>query len=413
MMKRVVVTGMGLVSPIGSSYDAMKESLLHGVSGVSLIEDMDSFNLPVKIAARVKNFDYQSIDYDQKTLQRTDPFIWYGIEAGIQAVNNSLLLQASFDPQRVGIIIGSGIGGLSTIEQQHFILQSKGARWISPFFIPSTIINLISGHLAIRFGFQGPNLATATACSTGTHAIAQAFDMIQLGYADVMLAGGAEKASCPLGIAGFAAAKALSTRNDQPSAASRPWDQHRDGFVLGDGSAVLVLEEYEHAKARRAPILAEMLSGSFSADAYHMTQPHPEGRGAAQAMKQALDRAQIKPQDIDYINAHGTSTLIGDVLEIKSIRRVFGDHASQLHISSTKSMTGHLLGAAGALEAAICIMSLIEGFVPPTINLEHPEPACADLQLTPIKSIKATLNIVLSNSFGFGGTNGSLIFKKI
>lgn len=413
MIKKVVVTGIGIVSPIGCSYSSVKDALLAGMSGVSNLDGEEYSNIPVKIAARVKDFHHEHIDYDQKVLQRVDPFIWYGIEAGIQAVIQSNIMNSSLDLKRTGVIMGSGIGGLSTIEQQDHILHSKGARWISPFFIPSSIINMISGHLAIRFGFQGPNIGIATACSTGTHAIAQAFDMIQLGYADAMIAGGAEKASTPLGLAGFGAARALSMRNNDPTKASRPWDKNRDGFVLGDGAAALVLEEYQHAKNRGAPIFAEILAGSYTADAYHMTQPHPEGIGAALAMKQVLERAQLQPQAIDYINAHGTSTVLGDLLEIKAIREIFQDHATQLYISSTKSMTGHLLGAAGALEAAISIMSLVEQFIPPTINLENPEEAFADLQLTPNKAIRTPITIALSNSFGFGGTNGSLLFKKI
>lgn len=414
MKKRIVITGLGVVSPLGCSYESLCEGLYAGHSGVNFIDSFDTSDFLVKFAAQVKNFNPDHIDYDQKIIKRLDPFMWYGIESGIQAINQSKLIgYESLNVERVGIIIGSGIGGLNSIEEQHNILLNKGSKRISPFFIPSSIINMIAGHLAIKFGFKGPNLGIATACSTGTHAIAQAFDMIQLGYADVMLAGGAEYASTPLGMGGFAAVRALSCRNDDPTKASRPWDKNRDGFVLGDGSACLVLEEYEHALKRGAPILAEILGGGYSADAFHMTQPHPDGEGAALAMSQSLKRANIAPEQIDYINAHGTSTPLGDLLELKAIKKVFGDHSKNLLISSTKSMTGHLLGAAGALEAVISVMTILEQKIPPTINLDHPEEDAADFNLVPHHAIKHPVSTVLSNSFGFGGTNGSLIFKKI
>ncbi len=414
MKKRVVITGLGVVSPLGSSYDVLRENLYAGRSGVNLIESFDTSDFTVKFAAQVKNFNIEAIDYDQKILKRLDPFMWYGLDAGIQAINQSKLTDYELlDHERVGVIIGSGIGGLSSIEEQHSILIEKGSKRISPFFIPSTIINMIAGHLAIKFGFKGPNLGLATACSTGTHAIAQAFDMIQLGYADVMLCGGAEYASTPLGMGGFAAVRALSSRNDDPIKASRPWDKNRDGFVLGDGAGALVLEDYDHAVKRGAPILAEILSAGYSADAFHMTQPHPEGDGAALAMLQAIKRAGILPDQIDYVNAHGTSTPLGDLLELKAIKKVFGDHIKNLYVSSTKSMTGHLLGAAGALEAVISIMTILEQKIPPTINLDHPEEDAAEFNLVPHHAIEHPVSTVLSNSFGFGGTNGSLIFKKI
>ncbi|MBP9662809.1 MAG: beta-ketoacyl-ACP synthase II, partial [Aeromonas sp.] len=348
----------------------------------------------------------------RKEARKMDLFIQYGVAAGVQALDDSGLVINEENAERVGVAIGSGIGGLGLIEQNHSSLVNGGPRKLSPFFVPSTIINMVSGHLSIMKGLQGPNIAVTTACTTGTHAIGMAGRMIAYGDADVMVAGGTEKASTPMGMGGFAAAKALSTHNDEPQKASRPWDKDRDGFVLGDGAGVLVLEEYEHAKARGAKIYAELVGFGMSGDAYHMTAPPSDGNGGARAMKNAIKDAGIAPEAIGYINAHGTSTPLGDVAELRGMKEVFGEHASALMISSTKSMTGHLLGAAGAIEAIITVLALRDQVAPPTINLDNPDEEC-DLDLVPHVAKPGQFEYALSNSFGFGGTNGSLIFKRV
>ncbi|BBT66609.1 3-oxoacyl-[acyl-carrier-protein] synthase 2 [Aeromonas caviae] len=410
--RRVVVTGLGMLSPVGNTAESSWQALLNGQSGISLIDHFDASEFATRFAGLVKDFDPEEFGINRKEARKMDLFIQYGVAAGVQALEDSGLVINEENAERVGVAIGSGIGGLGLIEQNHSSLINGGPRKLSPFFVPSTIINMVSGHLSIMKGMQGPNIAVTTACTTGTHAIGMAGRMIAYGDADVMVAGGAEKASTPMGMGGFAAAKALSTRNDEPQKASRPWDKDRDGFVLGDGAGVLVLEEYEHAKARGAKIYAELVGFGMSGDAYHMTAPPSDGDGGARAMKNAIKDAGIAPEQIGYINAHGTSTPLGDVAELRGMKKVFGDHASALMVSSTKSMTGHLLGAAGAIEAIITVLSLRDQMVPPTINLDKPDDEC-DLDLVPHVAKAGSFEYALSNSFGFGGTNGSLIFKRV
>ena len=410
--RRVVVTGLGMLSPVGNTAESSWQALLNGQSGISLIDHFDASEFATRFAGLVKDFDPEEFGINRKEARKMDLFIQYGVAAGVQALEDSGLIINEENAERVGVAIGSGIGGLGLIEQNHSSLINGGPRKLSPFFVPSTIINMVSGHLSIMKGMQGPNIAVTTACTTGTHAIGMAGRMIAYGDADVMVAGGAEKASTPMGMGGFAAAKALSTRNDEPQKASRPWDKDRDGFVLGDGAGVLVLEEYEHAKARGAKIYAELVGFGMSGDAYHMTAPPSDGDGGARAMKNAIKDAGIAPEQIGYINAHGTSTPLGDVAELRGMKKVFGDHASALMVRSTKSMTGHLLGAAGAIEAIITVLSLRDQMVPPTINLDKPDDEC-DLDLVPHVAKAGSFEYALSNSFGFGGTNGSLIFKRV
>ncbi|WP_439824673.1 beta-ketoacyl-ACP synthase II [Aeromonas caviae] len=410
--RRVVVTGLGMLSPVGNTAESSWQALLNGQSGISLIDHFDASEFATRFAGLVKDFDPEEFGINRKEARKMDLFIQYGVAAGVQALEDSGLIINEENAERVGVAIGSGIGGLGLIEQNHSSLINGGPRKLSPFFVPSTIINMVSGHLSIMKGMQGPNIAVTTACTTGTHAIGMAGRMIAYGDADVMVAGGAEKASTPMGMGGFAAAKALSTRNDEPQKASRPWDKDRDGFVLGDGAGVLVLEEYEHAKARGAKLYAELVGFGMSGDAYHMTAPPSDGDGGARAMKNAIKDAGIAPEQIGYINAHGTSTPLGDVAELRGMKKVFGDHASALMVSSTKSMTGHLLGAAGAIEAIITVLSLRDQMVPPTINLDKPDDEC-DLDLVPHVAKAGSFEYALSNSFGFGGTNGSLIFKRV
>lgn len=407
--KRVVITGLGIISPVGVSVASVWQSILAGHSGISLIEDFDTSNFTTKFAGIVKNFNVT--DYiSQKDTKKCDTFIQYGIAAGMQAVIDSGLDKpAGINLDRIGVIMGSGIGGLGTIEDGHQTITTAGPRRISPFFIPASIVNMTSGHLSIKYGFRGPNLAVATACTTGTHCIGLAARTIAYGDADVMIAGGSEKASTPLGMAGFSAARALSTRNDAPGQASRPWDKDRDGFVLGDGAGCLVLEEYEHAKKRGAKIYAEFLGCGMSSDAYHMTLP--SGDGAVLAMELALRDAKVAADAINYINAHGTSTIAGDREESNAIKKTFATAAKNILISSTKSMTGHLLGAAGAIEAIFTVLALQDQVAPPTINLDNPSNDC-DLDYVPHTARQAKIDIALSNSFGFGGTNASLIFKR-
>ncbi|OOE51716.1 beta-ketoacyl-ACP synthase II [Salinivibrio kushneri] len=409
--RRVVVTGMGMLSPVGNSVESSWKALLAGQSGISAIEHFDATHFATQFAGMVKDFNCE--DYmSKKDARKMDLFIQYGIAASVQAIKDSGLQVDDNNAHRIGVAIGSGIGGLGLIEQNHRAYMDKGPRKISPFFVPSTIVNMIAGHVSINYGMRGPNISISTACTTGLHNIGHAARMIAYGDADAMVAGGAEKASTELGMGGFAAAKALSTRNDDPQSASRPWDKDRDGFVLGDGAGVMVLEEYEHAKARGATIYCELAGFGMSGDAYHMTSPSEDGSGAALAMEAAIRDAGINPAQIGYVNAHGTSTPAGDVAESKAIRRAMGDAADSMLVSSTKSMTGHLLGAAGSVESIITAMSLIDQAVPPTINLDDVDEGC-DLDYVPHEARDVKMEYALCNSFGFGGTNGSLIFKKL
>jgi 3-oxoacyl-[acyl-carrier-protein] synthase II len=409
--RRVVVTGLGAITPLGNTVADTWKNLLAGVSGAAMVDSFDTEGYPTRFSASVKGFDVA--DYmSAKDARKMDTFIHFGIAAGLQALDDAGLSGDNYNPERIGVAIGSGIGGLPNIETQHANLLKSGPRKISPFFVPSTIINMIAGNLSIMRGLQGPNICITTACTTGTHNIGEAVRLIKYGDADAMVCGGAEMATCPLGLAGFGAARALSTRNDDPQAASRPWDKDRDGFVLGDGAGVLVLEEYEMAKARGANIYCELSGYGMSGDAFHMTQPAENGDGARRCMQSAVSDAGLNPQDISYINAHGTSTLVGDVAETNAIKTLFGDHAKQLAVSSTKSMTGHLLGAAGGIEAVFSVKALQEQSVPPTINLHDPDPAC-DLDYVPHEARAIPVKHALSNSFGFGGTNATLIFSQL
>ncbi|UTV26788.1 beta-ketoacyl-ACP synthase II [Photobacterium atrarenae] len=409
--RRVVVTGMGMLSPVGNSVESSWKALLAGTSGISNIEHFDASAFATRFAGLVKDFNCEEY-MSKKDARKMDLFIQYGIAAGVQALKDSGIEVTEENAPRIGVAIGSGIGGLGLIETNHQALLEKGPRKISPFFVPSTIVNMIAGHMSIMYGLRGPNIAISTACTTGLHNIGHAARMIAYGDADAMLAGGAEKASTPLGMGGFAAAKALSTRNEDPQAASRPWDKDRDGFVLGDGAGMMMLEEYEHAKARGAKIYAELVGFGMSGDAYHMTSPSEDGSGGALAMEAAIRDAGINADQIGYVNAHGTSTPAGDVAETLGIKRALGAAADKVLVSSTKSMTGHLLGAAGSVEAIITAMTLVDQAVPPTINLENPDEGC-DLDYVPGEARQANLEYALCNSFGFGGTNGSLLFKKI
>lgn len=411
-MRRVVVTGLGMLSPLGNSPETTWENLLLGKSGISNIDHFDASEFTTKFAGLVKNFNAQ--DYmERKEAKKMDLFIQYGVAAGVQAFKDSGIEVTDENAPRIGVAVGSGIGGLGLIESNHEkMLKASSPRKLSPFFVPSTIINMISGHLSIMFGLQGPNIAITTACTSGVHNIGHAARMIAYGDADVMVAGGAEKASTTLGMGGFGAARALSRRNDDPQAASRPWDKDRDGFVLGDGAGVVVVEEYEHAKARGAKIYAELVGFGMSGDAYHMTSPPADGAGAARAMVNALNDAKIDVSKVGYINAHGTSTPTGDIAETNAVKSVFGDDAYNVLMGSTKSMTGHLLGAAGAIESIFSIQALMHDAVPPTINLDNPDEGC-DLDYVAGTARDVKLDYVLCNSFGFGGTNGSLIFKKV
>lgn len=412
MKRRVVVTGLGAVTPVGNTFEESWKNILAGKSGAAPITVFDAKDSPVTFSAPVKDFDISQY-ISPRDARRMNLFIQYGIAAGLDALKDSQLEINAGNAARVGAMIGSGIGGLPGIEENHSTLLDRGPNKVSPFFVPGSIVNMVSGQLSILTGLKGPNIAAVTACASATHSIGLAARLIEHGDADAMLAGGAEMATTPLGIAGFAAARALSRRNDDPTHASRPWDIDRDGFLLGDGAGVLVLEEYEHAKARGAKIYCEIIGFGMSSDAYHITSPSPDGEGASLCMNAAIHDAGISPSDIDYINAHGTSTPVGDLMELEAIRRTFGADAGKVAISSTKSMTGHLLGAAGGIEAVFSILALRDQIVPPTINLENPEPAAAEFNIIGKEAQSAELNIVLSNSFGFGGTNGSLIFKKL
>jgi 3-oxoacyl-[acyl-carrier-protein] synthase II len=409
--RRVVVTGLGALTSVGNTVEDTWVNLKAGKSGIATIEHFDVSAYGTHFAGCIKEFDVSTY-IPLKEARRMDTFLQYGMAAGIQAVTDAGLQDAPYDPTRIGVFVGSGIGGITNIEEAVHTIDSPGPRRISPFFVPGSIINMISGNLSIHFNFQGPNLAISTACSTGTHTIGLAARMIAYGDADAMIAGGAEKASSPIGIGGFGAARALSTRNDDPQAASRPWDAGRDGFALGDGSGVLVLEEYEAAKNRGARIYAELVGFGMSGDAYHITSPSENGDGAANCMQNALKDAAMDAEKVDYINAHGTSTPAGDLAETRAIHSVFGANANKLAVSSTKSMIGHLLGAAGAVEAVFSVLSIRDQIAPPTINLDNPGEGC-DLDYVPNTSREMKIDTVMTNSFGFGGTNGTLIFSKI
>ena len=408
--RRVVVTGLGCITPLGNSIESYWSGLLEGKSGASEITHFDASNMPVKFSCPIKDFNTDKY-FDSKEMRKYDLFMQYGLAAGIDAINDSGLEDSTVDKESVGVAIGSGIGGLPNIENTHSIYTKSGARRISPFFVPASIINMISGNLSIKYGYKGPNISIVTACTTGTHNIGESFRYIQHSYADVMICGGAEMASSPLGVGGFASARALSTRNDDPTKASRPWDIDRDGFVLGDGAGVIVLEELEHAKKRNAKIYAELKGYGASADAFHMTLPSENGEGAQKCMGKALANAEINIDQVEYINAHGTSTPAGDIAETSAIKNQFGNHVDSLVVNSTKSMIGHLLGAAGGVEAIATILSIQHQTIHPTINIFNQDPAC-DLDYNSKESRDLKITHALSNSFGFGGTNGSLIFSK-
>ena len=410
--QRVVVTGVGLVTPLGTGTELTWNNLIAGKSGISRISkfDAEATGMACRIAGEVTDFDVSAF-INRKDARKMDTFIHYGVAAAHMALEQSGLEITEANAERVGVVIGSGIGGMPAIERTMRAYEAGGARKISPFFIPMTIINMVSGWVSMLTGAKGPNTATVTACATGTHAIGDAFEIIARGDADAMIAGGSEACICELAVGGFSAARALSTRNDEPEKASRPWDSGRDGFVMGEGAGVLLLESLESAKARGAEILAEVVGYGMSGDAYHMTSPAPEGEGGGRCMKAALDSAGLNPEDVDYINAHGTSTPAGDVCETQGIKGVFGDHAKKLMVSSSKSMTGHLLGAAGGIEAAFSVLAVHHGVVPPTINLDDPDPAC-DLDYVPHKAREADIDVAVSNSFGFGGTNATVIVRK-
>ena len=408
--RRVVVTGLGLVAPVGLDVASGWENILAGKSGIQPITHFDIAPFSVRFGGPIYGFDVEQY-ISKKEAKKMDAFIHYGIAAGVQALRDSGIEITEANAKRIGVAIGSGIGGVTGIENGYGAYLSGGPRRISPFFVPANIINMVAGNLSIMYGLKGPNISIVSACSTGAHNIGDAMRMIQYGTVDMMVAGGAEMATSPTGLGGFAAARALSTRNDDPQAASRPWDKDRDGFVLSDGAGVLMLEELEHAKARGARIYAELAGSAMNSDAYHMTSPSPGGEGAADCMMLALDDAGINPEQVDYINAHGTSTPAGDVAETMAVKRAFGDHAHKLAVSSTKSMTGHMLGAAGGAEALFTVLALRDQVMPPTINLDNPDPDC-DLDYVPHTAREAKVDIAISNSFGFGGTNGTLVFRR-
>jgi 3-oxoacyl-[acyl-carrier-protein] synthase II len=410
--RRIVVTGLGIVSPVGNNVSDAWQNIVAGKSGITKITRFDASSFSSQIAGEVKDFEITQY-LSAKDARRMDVFIHYGMAAAIQAIEDAGVEDlAGLDPERIGVNIGSGIGGLPMIEDTDTAYHAGGPRKISPFFIPSTIINMISGNLSIMFGYKGPNLAIVTACTTSTHTIGSSARMIEYGDADIMVCGGAESCVSPLAIGGFSSARALSVRNDDPASASRPWDRDRDGFVLSEGAGILVLEELEHAKQRGAKIYAELVGFGMSADAHHMTAPCEDGEGAARCMSNALKTAGVNTNEVNYINAHGTSTPLGDIAETIAIKRCFGDHARKLVINSTKSMTGHLLGAAGGIEAIFSVLTLYHQIVPPTINLFEPDPEC-DLDYVPNTARDMKINLAISNSFGFGGTNGTLAFRKI
>lgn len=409
--RRVVITGMGMLSPVGNDVQSSWDAIKAGRSGIGLIDRFDASGYNTRIGGAVKNLDLEQY-LSTKDARKLDAFIHYGLVAAQQAVDDSgLEAFDALDRERVGVAIGSGIGGLEFIEKSVIQMEKAGPRKVSPFFVPASVINMVSGNAAIRFGYRGPNISIVTACTTGTHNIGYAARTIAYGDADVMLAGGSEMATTRTGVAAFSAARALSTRNEEPEKASRPWDRDRDGFVLSDGAGVLVLEDLEHARKRGATIYGEVVGFGMSDDAHHITAPPESGEGAARSMRNAIRDAGLEPDAVDYINAHGTSTQVGDIAEVKAVRSIFGAHADKLAMSSTKSMTGHLLGAAGAVEAIFSVLAVRDGILPPTINLDNPDEGC-DLDLVAHESRPADLRVALSNSFGFGGTNGTLIFRR-
>jgi 3-oxoacyl-[acyl-carrier-protein] synthase II len=409
-MRRVVVTGLGVVAPNGIGTEAFWENLVTGVTGIDRITRFDASHHDSKIAGEVKGFD-PLLYIEKKEVKKMDRFIQYALAGATMAIEDAQLKIEDGERGRIGALIGTGMGGIPALEESHKVLLEKGPGRISPFFIPSIITNLASGWIAMRFGLRGPNSCVSTACATGNHAIGDSLELIKRGASDVMIAGGSEAVITPLTIGGFSAMKALSTRNEEPHRASRPFDKGRDGFVMGEGAGVLVLEEMERAVRRGVKIYAELVGYGMSADAYHMTAPEPEGLGAIASMRLALEAAGLKPEDVDYINAHGTSTPVGDTAETKAIKQVFGDHAYRLAVSSVKSMTGHLLGAAGGVESLATALTLHHGIIPPTINYDEPDPEC-DLDYVPNKARQAEMRVALSNSFGFGGTNATLVFKR-
>lgn len=411
MKRRVVITGLGIISPVGSDIKTFWDSICVGRSGIGKITYFDASDFNSKIAGELKDFEPTKY-LTPKEVRRADLFTQYAVAASGMAIEDSRIELSSLDPYNVGIIVGSGIGGIHTIEQEHKVLMEKGPSRISPFFIPMLIVNMASGMIAIKFGLKGPNSCSVTACASSNHSVGESFRIIQSGYADLMLAGGSEAAIWPLGVGGFCATRSLSTRNDEPQKASRPFDKQRDGFVMSEGSGIALLEEYEHAKKRGADIYAEVIGFGMSCDAYHMTAPDPEGRGAVRCMEQALKDAGINPEEVNYINAHGTSTQLNDIMETKAIKQVFGNSAKKIPVSSTKSTTGHLLGAAGGVELAACALSIKNGIIPPTINYEYPDPDC-DLDYVPNEARKQDVKVALSNSLGFGGHNATLIIRKI
>jgi 3-oxoacyl-[acyl-carrier-protein] synthase II len=410
-MRRVVVTGVGVVSPLGTGNGKNWDALMTGKTGIDRITRFDVTDFPVQIAGEVKDFNPEDF-IEKKEVKKMDLFIQYALAAAQFAIEDSGLMVNEENAERVGVLVGAGLGGLPTIEKYHLALQEGGYKKISPFFIPALIINLAPGHISIKYGAKGPNVSSVSACATGTHSIGDAYHMIKRGDADAMIAGGTESTVTPLAVGGFAVMRALSTRNDDPAAASRPFEKNRDGFVLAEGSGIVVLEEYEAAKKRGAKIYGEIAGYGLSGDAYHLTMPAPEGEGAARCMKMAIRNAGIDPEMVDFINAHGTSTPFNDLYETMAIKKVFGDHAKKLMVSSTKSLTGHLLGAAGGIEAVYTLMSMDKKIATPTMNYTEPDPEC-DLDYVPNAPRDAEINYALSNSFGFGGTNASLLFKKI
>ena len=409
--RRIVVTGLGCISPVGNDVETAWDNIVHGRSGIGPLTEVNPEKFACKIAGEIRDFDVDRY-VPAKEARRSDPFIHYGIAAAVQAIEDAGLSETPEDPTRYGVAIGSGIGGIKTIEDTYQTYVDSGPRRISPFFVPGCIINMVAGHVSIRYGYQGPNVSIVTACTTGTHNIGDAARLIAYGDCDVMVAGGTEFGTTPTSMGGFCAAKALSKRNDDPEAASRPWDKDRDGFVLGNGAGVVVLEELEHARKRGARIYAEVKGYGMSGDAHHITSPPEGGEGAARCMAAAIRDAALDPSDVDYVNAHGTSTQLGDRAEIDAVRAVFGQHAQSMLVSSTKSMTGHLLGAAGGVEAIFTVLALHHGLVPPTINLEDPDEACRDIDLVPGSARESSIRVAISNSFGFGGTNGTVLFTR-
>ena len=409
--RRVVITGLGIVSPVGNTIAEAWRNILNGTSGIATLENIDTEGQAVTFGGSVKNFDVSEY-HSPKEAKKMDIFIHYGMAAGIQAIEDSGIEVTESNAERIGVAIGAGIGGLTTIEKTADLFREKGPKRISPFFVPSSIINMVSGNLSIKYGLKGPNFAIVTACTTGTHNIGDASRIIEYGDADVMIAGGTEMSTTNCGLGGFAAARALSTRNDDPKTASRPWDIDRDGFVLGDGAGVIVLEEYEHAKKRGANIYAELSGYGMSSDAYHMTLPSKGGEGAAKCMTNAINNAGINPNEVDYINAHGTSTPAGDIAETDAAKLALGSHSNNMVMSSTKSMTGHLLGAAGGIEAIFSTLAIRDQVAPPTINIFNQDPQC-DLDYAANEAKEISINNAISNSFGFGGTNGSIVISKL